>query len=259
MELNKIYNQDCIEFMKTLPDKCVDLIIADPPYFQICGEFDFIWKTVDEYIEWCKIWTIECNRILKDNGSFYIWGAIGYNNGFPLFKIIDFLESNTELKTINWITQRNTRGRGCTKGYMKAREELVFMTKSKEYTWNTAYTEEKSNRKDKGANGKPRKNEYKRCSDVWCDIAEASQSSKQRFKLENGDKFPTVKALKLCDRIIKSSSNENDIVFIPFAGSGSEIESCIINNRNYVATEINNNYINEIIIPRIKKYTNEIE
>ena len=259
MELNKIYNQDCIEFMKTLPDKCVDLIIADPPYFQICGKFDFVWETVDEYIEWCKIWTIECNRILKDNGSFYIWGAIGYNNGFPLFKIIDFLESNTELKTINWITQRNTRGRGCTKGYMKAREELVFMTKSKEYTWNTAYTEEKSNRKDKGANGKPRKNEYKRCSDVWCDIAEASQSSKQRFNLENGDKFPTVKALKLCDRIIKSSSNENDIVFIPFAGSGSEIESCIINNRNYVATEINNNYINEIIIPRIKKYTKEIE
>ena len=73
MELNKIYNQDCIKFMKTLPDKCVDLIIADPPYFKICGDFDFIWKTVDEYIEWCKIWTMECNRILKDNGSFYIW------------------------------------------------------------------------------------------------------------------------------------------------------------------------------------------
>lgn len=251
MELNKIYCMDCLEYMKTLPDKCIDLIIADPPYYEICGEFDFIWNNVDEYIEWCKLWTNECNRILKDTGSFYIWGAIGYNNGFPLFKIIDYLESNTELKVINWITQRNTRGRGTTKGFMKAREELVFMTKSKKYTWNTSYTEEKSNRKDLGANGKPRKNEFKRCSDVWCDITEASQSSKQRFKLSDGSLFPTVKALKLCDRIIKASSNEGDLIYIPFAGSGSEIVSCINNNRNYVATEINKRYIDEIIIPRI--------
>ena len=44
MELNKIYNIDCLEYMKNLPDECIDLIIADPPYFEICGEFDFIWN-----------------------------------------------------------------------------------------------------------------------------------------------------------------------------------------------------------------------
>jgi DNA modification methylase len=80
--------------MNTLPDECVDLIIAYPPYYKICGEFDFIWDNVDEYIEWCKQWTLECERILKPNGSFYMWGAIGYNIGFPLFKIIDFSSSN---------------------------------------------------------------------------------------------------------------------------------------------------------------------
>lgn len=252
MNMNKIYNKDCIEFMNTLPDKCIDLIIADPPYFKIKGDFDFIWDSVEEYIEWCKKWTLECNRILKDNGSFYIYGVMGYNNGFPLVKIIDYLENNTDLKVINWITQKNSRGRGTTKGYMKAREELVYMTKGKEYTWNTVYTEEKTNRKDLGFNGKPRKNEFKRCSDVWIDITEASQSSKQRFKLKNGTNFPTVKALKLCDRIINASSNEGDLVYIPFAGSGSEIVSCINNNRNYLATEINKSYIDDIIIPRIK-------
>ena len=253
MEINKIYNMDCLEYMNILPDECVDLIIADPPYYKICGEFDFIWDNVDEYIEWCKQWTLECERILKPNGSFYMWGAIGYNIGFPLFKIIDFLENNTELKTINWITQRNSRGFGNAKGYMKAREELVFMTKSKKYTWNNAYTNEKSNRKDLGANGKPRTNEFKRCSDVWIDITEASQSSKQRFKLSDGSNFPTVKALALCDRIINASSQEGDLVYIPFAGSGSEIISCINNNRNYIATELNNDYIEEIIKPRIEK------
>ena len=41
MDLNKVYNMDCIEYMRTLPDECVDLIIAAPPYFKIYGEFDF--------------------------------------------------------------------------------------------------------------------------------------------------------------------------------------------------------------------------
>lgn len=237
--------------MKKLPEKCIDLVIADPPYFQINGEFDYMWNNVNEYIEWCKTWIKEVHRILKNNGSFYLWGGIGYNNGYPLFKIADWIEENDLFKVRNWITQRNTRGRGISKSYMKAREELIFMTKSNTYTWNTAYTEDKSIRKDLGENGKPRKNEYKRCSDVWVDIAEASQSSKERFKLNNGKAFPTVKAQKLCGRIINASSNIGDIVYIPFAGSGSEIECCIKNNRNFMATEINNTYINEIIVPRI--------
>ena len=253
MELNKVYNMDCIEYMKTLPNECVDLIIADPPYFKIHGDFDFIWDNVEDYIKWCRECLLECERILKPTGSLYVWGVIGYGNGFPLMKLIDYLEKNTDLKVINWITQRNVRGRGTTKGYMRAREELVFMAKSKKYTWNNAYTNERSNRKDMGANGKPRTNEFKRCSDVWVDITEASQSSKQRFKLSNGTNFPTVKSLALCDRIINSSSNEGDLIYIPFAGSGSEIVSCINNNRNYIATELNKDYIEDIIKPRIDK------
>ena len=93
MDLNKVYNIDCIEYMKTLSKECVDLIIADPPYFKIYGEFDFRWNTVEEYIEWCKQWTLECERILKSNGSFYIWGVMGYNNGFPLVKTVDFFRN----------------------------------------------------------------------------------------------------------------------------------------------------------------------
>ncbi|HBX47653.1 MAG TPA: hypothetical protein DEF85_02035 [Clostridiaceae bacterium] len=259
-KLNKIYNIDCIELMKELPNKCVDLIIADPPYYKICGEFDYQWKTVEEYIEWCKEWILGCKRILKSNGTFYMWGKIGFGKGFPLFKLVDWIENNKLFTTINWITQRNTRGRGNKKGFMEAREELIYMVKNKnDYIWNSSYTKEKSERKDLGADGKPRKNKYKRCTDVWIDIAEASQSNKERFKSKDGTSFPTVKAQKLCNRIIKASSNENDIVYIPFAGSGSEIVSCINNNRNYIATELNKEYIEGIIKPRINKYINETQ
>lgn len=253
MELNKIYNIDCLEYMKNLPDECIDLIIADPPYFEICGEFDFIWNNKEEYIEWCKEWILECKRILKPNGTLMLWGKIGHQIGMAFPKIAIWIEDNNIFTVQDWITQRNSRGRGTRKGYMSAREELLFLTKSKEYTLNTAYTEEKSNRKDLGYDGKPRKNEYKRCSNVWCDIAEASQSSKQRFKLSDGINFPTVKALKLCDRIIQTHSNEGDVVYIPFGGSGSEIISCINNNRQWVATELNKQYIEEIINKRIEE------
>lgn len=251
IEINKIYNEDCMDTMKNIQDSSVDLIIADPPYFEICGDFDFIWKSQEEYLEWCQKWILECKRILKSTGSFYMWGKIGFNKGYSLFKLAEWIEDSDIFTVRNWITQRNTRGRGTKKGYMEAREELLFMTKANDFTWNTAYTEEKSNRKDLGFDGKPRKNTHKRCSDVWTDITEASQSSKQRFKTSAGESFPTVKALKLCDRIVKASSNEDDLVYIPFAGSGSEIVSCIDNNRNWLASEINVDYIKDIIKPRI--------
>ena len=63
----------------------------------------------------------------------------------------------------------------------------------------------------------------------------------------------TQKPQDITDRIIKASSNEGNLVYIPFAGSGSEIVPCIKNNRNYIATELNNDYIENIINKRIDK------
>jgi site-specific DNA-methyltransferase (adenine-specific) len=249
-----VKNQDCTDFLRECPDDYFDLIIADPPYFQIYGDFDFIWKDLNEYLFWSKTWITECKRVLKENGAFYLWGAIGYNKGYPLFKLVNWIEENEMFKVINWITQKNTRGRGNKKGFVTAREELVFMVKSNQYVWNPIYLDEPTNRKDLGFNGKPRKNKFKRCSDVWTDITEASQSSKERFS-SDGQNFPTVKSLKLCERIILASSNPDDKVYIPFGGSGSEAVSCILNNREFVLTETNQSYIDQIILPRLSCYS----
>ena len=64
-------------------------------------------------------------------------------------------------------------------------------------------------------------------------------------------KHPTQKPEKLAEKMILASSNSGDLVFIPFAGSGTEIVECIKNGRNYIATEINPVYVEEIILPRI--------
>src|SRR5574343_845924 len=70
---NTVYNEDCIETMMRLPDKCVSLIIADPPYYKIKGEFDWEWKTFDEYLNWMEGLAKEFKRILADNDSLFVY------------------------------------------------------------------------------------------------------------------------------------------------------------------------------------------
>ena len=66
MELNKVHNIDFLD--NSLSDKCAKLIIADPPYFEVKGEFDFIWATMADYLKDVEAWAIACKRILKENG-----------------------------------------------------------------------------------------------------------------------------------------------------------------------------------------------
>lgn len=83
-------------------------------------------------------------------------------------------------------------------------------------------------------------------SNVWNDID---------FYIK-GRKHPSEKPLKLADRCVKIFSRENDLVYIPFAGGGNDIIACIENNRRWIATEINNEYITDIIYPKLEQLQN---
>lgn len=243
---NTLTNGDCISLMEQTPSDSVDLIIADPPYFQVCGDFDFgVFKSRQDYLEWCKHWLLESKRILKDSGTLILWGGVGERE-INIARLAILIEDENLFIRKNWITQRNTRGYGTKRNYMSTREDFLFLTKTNNYTFNVPYSAEESKRNDLGANGKPRTNRFKRISNVWSDITEASQSSIERCF------HPTVKALKLCDRIIQTHSNKGDNIFIPFIGSGSEVISAIRNERDFFGAELDTNYFNQAI-ERIKK------
>ncbi|GIV35312.1 MAG: hypothetical protein KatS3mg031_2847 [Chitinophagales bacterium] len=72
MQANIIYARSWLD--NGLPDKCADLIIADPPYYKVKGEFDFSWRSMEEYLEVVERWAVECARVLKDNGTLLWWG-----------------------------------------------------------------------------------------------------------------------------------------------------------------------------------------
>lgn len=69
---NEIYHRDWLT--NGLPGKCANLIIADPPYFEVKGDFDFIWPTMDAYLLDVEKWAKECKRVLADNGTLFWWG-----------------------------------------------------------------------------------------------------------------------------------------------------------------------------------------
>lgn len=75
MKLNTVYNMDFLS--NNLPDKSVNLIIADPPYFEVKGKFDFIWGSFDAYLQDVEKWSKECKRLLADNGTLFWWGMAG--------------------------------------------------------------------------------------------------------------------------------------------------------------------------------------
>lgn len=251
IELNKIYNKDCLEFMKKLPNEYIDLIIADPPYFQILkNNWDNQWKTENEYYQWCRQWLNEFRRIIKPNGSIYIW------NWFDNICTIGHYAKEEGFIIRNLITWN--RGAGREKyNWCSAKEDLLYLTLSERPTFNlqdVLLSLDDPNRKMK-------KKSWERCqyerkgrknfkdnkvnpSNVWFD-GYVMHNSKEKTG------HPSQKPLSICDRIIKASSNENDLVYIPFTGSGSEIVSCIKNNRNWLTTETNKQYIDDIILPRI--------
>jgi site-specific DNA-methyltransferase (adenine-specific) len=70
--MNKVYHGDFLT--NSLPDKSVQLIIADPPYYEVKGDFDFIWTSFADYQKDVEKWAIECKRLLADNGTLFWYG-----------------------------------------------------------------------------------------------------------------------------------------------------------------------------------------
>jgi DNA modification methylase len=87
----KLLHGDCLELMKDIPDKSIDLIVIDPPYNIKKAEWDR-WKSKEGYIEWCGRWILECQRVLKDNGSFYFF----HNDMVQIAMLMEWIRQNTK-------------------------------------------------------------------------------------------------------------------------------------------------------------------
>lgn len=100
LELNQIYQRDCIEGMRLLPDDSVDLIVTDPPYNIGKDKHWDKWRNVEDYVAWMTEVFRECERVLKPNGSFYWF----HNDMAQIRKLMDAIDAETSFVFKQFIT-----------------------------------------------------------------------------------------------------------------------------------------------------------
>ena len=251
LELNKIYNEDCISGMKKIINESVDIIICDPPY-NIGKDFgnNSDKQKMDEYLLWCDNWIAECLRILKPHGTLYIYG---------FSEILAFIRTriNCNVRWLIWhYTNKSTPSLNF---WQRTHESILCCYKNKPVFNRDDVREPYTDTFLKNAAGKVRKSTIGRFSNgsketiytaheggaLPRDVIKVPALAGGAGKKERVD-HPTQKPLNLCDILIKASLNKNGqtLIVIPFVGSGSECVSAKKNNINYIGFEINNDYIN---------------
>lgn len=246
MKYNKIYNLDCFEFLSKIEDCSVDLAVLDPPYNMKKADWD-IFLSEDKYFEWTYKWIDVLLKKLKNTASLYIFNT-PYNSAF----VLQYLVSRGVIFQ-NWITWDKRDGINASKTrYTHGQEAILFFTKSKSYTFNyndirVPYESEKriKHAAEKGIlkNGKrwfP--NPYGRlCGEVW-HFSSERHKNKVNGKVQKMEHL-TPKPLDLIERIIKASSNENDLVLDCFVGSGTTAVAAKKLNRNFICADKNNEFV----------------
>jgi len=253
MDVNVLINGDCISEMKKIPDNSVDLIFADPPYnlqldinkvlyrrngtkiVSVKDKWDSF-SSFEEYDTFSEAWIKECQRILKPTGSFWVIGS--YHNIFRIGKILQDLNFWI-LNDVIWVKKNPLPQMNGTR-FCNAHETLIWAQKkkNKEYTFNYELMKRVNN-------GKQMR------SDWLFSIC----LGPERLRHGNGDRVhSTQKPENLIERILLATSNENDLVLDPFAGSGTTIAVAKKHGRKWIGIEKDKKYI-----PHIKKRLSKIK
>lgn len=249
--LNIIINEDCVEGMKKLRINCADIIICDPPY-NIGKDFgnNSDKQKIDDYLIWCDSWLEQCFRILKPNGTLFIYG---------FSETLSFIRTRINYN-VRWLVWHYTNKNVPRLDFwQRSHESILCCYKEKPIFNKDDIREPYTDVFLKNSAGKVRKATKGRYSNgdketvynahengaLPRDVIKISALAGGAGKKERVD-HPTQKPLELCKKLIKSSINKNigkNLVIVPFAGSGSECVASKELNTNFIGFEINEEYI----------------
>ena len=251
--VNRVTEGDCIEGMQRLPDGCVNLIIADPPY-NLDKDFG-IWKEKNHrstWLSWSKAWLDECNRVLAPGGNIFVYGI---HNHICWIQCYLFELELTYRRQIIWYYENGFSGfneRSLAAHY----EPLLWFSKGDNYVYNPIREPYKSAERLKHKITKNGKTwvphpDGRLAGDIWNFPTLAGR----RFRDEKV-KHPTQKPLSISERIVKHFSNDGQLILIPFGGSGTECLAAKMYGRDFISFELNSDYI-QITNSRIDDWVNQ--
>lgn len=242
------------KFAEQLADKKISsLAIHDPPYNIVAFEK----RPVDEFIEWCAKWIKNSDLMLSNDSSLYIWIGADYANHFQPLADFMVMMRNFNFHSKNLLTLRNQRGYGTKHNWMAIRQELLYYVKgSPAFNIEFVYTEipkilngyYKLIKGEKTDNFKRSKSDKIRAGNVWVDIQQVFYRME-----ENVNGCYAQKPLKSSERIILTSSKENDIVIDFFSHAGTTLLASEKLNRVCYTSDINPVFC-EITLRRLERF-----
>jgi site-specific DNA-methyltransferase (adenine-specific) len=262
MELNKIYNMDCVEGMRMLPDNSIDITVTSPPYDNLRTYNGFSW----DFEATAK----ELYRVTKDGGV-VVWIVAdatikGSETGTSFKQALYFKDCGFNLHD-TMIYEKAGCSLPSPNRYLQCFEYMFVFSKGKPKTYNLI-CDRKNRFKRWGKTKKVREQdgtftireakpfrEYGRRYNIWRYVTGGQGNSALDDK---AFRHPAVFPEKLAEDHIVSWSNSGDIVLDPFIGSGTTAKMAALNNRNYIGFDISEEYC-EISRQRIKNALEQME
>lgn len=227
------------------------LAVHDPPYNLVAFEE----RQLTDYLAWCKKWVDNSWEALATDSAFYVWLGADQNNHFQPLPDFMIMMRQTPFEPKSFITMRNQRGYGTQKNWMAVRQELLYYVKGEPF-FEVQYTDipKRLGGYYKNVNGQKTENLERgksntiRSSNVWIDIQQVFYRME-----ENVSGCYAQKPLKSIERIIKASSQADDIVIDFFGHSGTTLMACELNHRCCFTVDIDPVYC-EIMIRRLERW-----
>lgn len=233
-ELGYLFQGDCISLLQSMPNNSVDLVFADPPFnlkkFYLSNIDDDLPQ--NEYIKWTEEWLDECIRVLKPGGSFFMWNIPKWNSFFSAFL-------NNRLSFRHWITADVKCSLPIAGRLYPSHYSILYYVKGERP--NTFKPDRMpmevcpsclSDLKDYGGYKDKMNPLGVNLTDVWYDIPPVRHKKYKRRPEANE------LSIKLLDRIIEMSTEEGDVVFDPFGGSGTTYVTAELKRRKWIGVEL---------------------
>ena len=248
---------DCLEIMKDIPDKSIDMILCDLPYGKLSCKWDIV-------IPFDKLWE-QYNRIITDNGSIILFGQQPFTSELIHSNINCFRHNLIwrKDKCANFLHAKNQPRKICEDICIFSKDNSGFVHNAKnKCTYNPQMINRKERKptkktkRSKGLNSIRQDNMILESSDDF--IADKSYPSCLiYFPTEHKNRLhPTQKPVALLEYLIKTYTNEKDTILDNCMGSGSTGVACVNTGRNFIGIELDENYFN-IAKDRIEKISLE--
>jgi len=239
INMEVLFEGDCLEIMRTLPSESVDMIFADPPFNvgkKYGGKSDTDRRS--DYYEWCAAWIAESFRLLKPTGTFYLMTIARH-----VFRMGCEMEKHGVF--INKVEWRNVSAFHNKRGFWSSTQPIVVFGKTNEFKFNTYAQRRKITQlRWGGYSSKPQG----QLLDYWDDIPFVYTGSVRHPEAilrpgTNQKVHPTQMPVNLASRCILFSTDKGDTVLDPFSGSGTTGVACIKFGRHFIGIERESEYV----------------